>query len=296
MIAVRLMSEADIALGMSLKEQNRWNQTEADWRRFLALQPDGCFVAEVDGIPVGTVTTCVFGPVAWIAMMLVDAACRGRGIGKALMLHALEFLQGNGVCTIRLDATPLGKPLYEKLGFANQYTLHRYQTILPSPLSGEGPGVRATDCQIGSKGCQTHTLATFGNLSQLVDLDEKVTRTDRGKLLERLAVEFPDMLRVVTDRENVEGFIAARPGSRAIQVGPCIALNQEAGRLLLTEAFDRFAGKELYLDVPEKNTGAMKCAEMAGLQVQRSLLRMCRGLPVEEDVQSLWASSGPEMG
>ena len=51
-----------------------------DWRRFLALQPDGCFVAECDGRPAGTTVACIFGQVGWIAMVLVDASFRGRGI------------------------------------------------------------------------------------------------------------------------------------------------------------------------------------------------------------------------
>ena len=76
---IRIMNAADIPLGMRLKEQASWNQTEADWQRYLELQPDGCFVASLDGEAVATLTTCVFGPVAWIAMVLVDLRSRRRG-------------------------------------------------------------------------------------------------------------------------------------------------------------------------------------------------------------------------
>ncbi len=51
MLRVRPMSAADVPLGLRLRGQAGWNQTEADWRRFLGLQPDGCFVAELDGAP-----------------------------------------------------------------------------------------------------------------------------------------------------------------------------------------------------------------------------------------------------
>src|SRR5205823_2447734 len=94
MVRIRPMTDADLALGMRLKDQAGWNQTEADWRRFLALEPDGCFVAELDATPVATTVTCTFGPVAWLAMVLVEAAVRGRGIGTALAAHALAFLDG----------------------------------------------------------------------------------------------------------------------------------------------------------------------------------------------------------
>src|SRR5690348_4685599 len=116
------MTLADIPAGMRLKEQAGWNQLEADWRRLLDWQPDGCFLAELDGAPVGTVTTCRLGAVAWVAMMLVEAGQRRRGIGRALMVHALDDLDARGVRTVRLDATPLGRPLYETLGFVVETT------------------------------------------------------------------------------------------------------------------------------------------------------------------------------
>ena len=81
------MTAADLPLGLC--RAAGWNQIEADWRRFLDLQLDGCFVAELDGASVGTTTTCVFGRVAWVAMALVAEAVRGRGVGAALLGAAL---------------------------------------------------------------------------------------------------------------------------------------------------------------------------------------------------------------
>src|SRR6516164_99823 len=109
MIRVRPMTADDLPLGLRLSEASGWNQVEADWQRFLDLQPDGCFVAEYDGTPVGTTTTCIFDSVAWIAMVLVEEAVRGRGVGTELMRHAIRFLDGRGVTTVRLDARPMGR-------------------------------------------------------------------------------------------------------------------------------------------------------------------------------------------
>ena len=50
-------------------------------------------------------------------MVLVDESMRQHGIGTALVEQAVEVLDRRGAETVRLDATPLGKPLYERLGF-----------------------------------------------------------------------------------------------------------------------------------------------------------------------------------
>ena len=81
MVDLRPMTAADLADGMRLKAEAGWNQVEADWRRFLALGGEGCFVAERQGRVVGSVTTCQFGSIGWVAMLLVEKAQRGAGSG-----------------------------------------------------------------------------------------------------------------------------------------------------------------------------------------------------------------------
>jgi GNAT superfamily N-acetyltransferase len=275
---IRPMTVADLPLGLRLSRQAGWNQIEADWRRFLELQPDGCFVAEWDGIAAGTTTTCLFDAVAWIAMVLVEESLRGRGIGSALLDQALEFLDRRRVPTIRLDATPLGRPLYERLGFSEQFRLARYEGILPAaaPVAGvEG--------------------ALPEHYPELAALDEGATGTDRRRLLVRLFAEDPGSVRIVRRGDGVAGFLAARPGYRALQLGPGIA-TAEAGPLLFADAWHRYAGQRVFLDIPVANEAAAWLAETAGLAVQRYLTRMCRGQGVGERMESLWASSGPEKG
>lgn len=278
MISIRRMTATDIPFGMRLKEEVGWNQTEADWRRYLELEPDGCFVAECDGNPVGTTTTCIFGPVGWIAMVLVESSRRGQGIGKALMHHALSELETSGVASVRLDATPLGQPLYEKLGFKVQCHLVRFQGLLPTrdPPKGVQPAMRA-------------------RWDDLIRFDGAATRTNRRKLLEHLFAAESESVRCVESGGGISGFLAARQGSRALQLGPCVA-NETAGPLLLADACHRHAGKYAYLDVPIGNGAATSFVHGLGLTIQRQLTRMCRGPDVREDIARLWASSGPEKG
>jgi len=281
LLNIRGMTISDIAAGMHLKDQAGWNQQEADWRRLLDLQPDGCFVAESGGVPVGTVTTCRFGAVAWIAMMLVDGAYQGRGIGRALMTRALEELDSRGVRSVRLDATPRGRPLYESLGFVAEATFDRFRGVLPlaeGVSTPELPEVRPAEV-----------------LDGVIALDREVTGTDRGRLLRRLADEHPGSLRVVEAGGGVAGFLMARPGSTAWQVGPCIA-GDRAGPLLLADARSRYAGQAVLLDVPAANAPAAALVGSWGLRAERQMVRLGRGVRVGEDPGRIWAGSGPEKG
>ena len=46
---LRIMTEQDVPGGVRLNTLSGWNQTAADWRRFLENSPRACFVMEHDG-------------------------------------------------------------------------------------------------------------------------------------------------------------------------------------------------------------------------------------------------------
>lgn len=278
MLRLRPMTAADVPAGMRLKAQNGWNQLEADWHRLLVLEPGGAFVAEGDGGVIGTAGCTVFGPVAWVSMVLVDKGQRGQGIGTALMRQVLGYLDGRGVRSIRLDATPLGRAVYEKVGFTAEYELTRFEGVLSAgePVPGVGP-VRPED------------------VDEVRQLDRRVTGTDRGKFLDRLYGEWPETARLVRRGGRAIGFRLARRGARAVLLGPCIA-ERGAGPLLLDDARHLLAGRPLFIDVPPGNAAATAWARGAGLTEQRLLLRMGRGPRIHEELDELWASSGPEKG
>lgn len=277
-IRVRPMTREDLALGLRLSSREGWNQTEADWIRLLDLEPGGGLVATIDDVPVATLTTCRFGPVAWVAMVLVDQTVRGRGVGKAIVARALDDLEGQGVRTVRLDATPMGRPLYERFGFMEEYTLARFAG---TSLEVEGPD-------------RSEPFDPSG-LDQIIDLDRLATGTDRAKLLGRLVQDDSVAVRVVRRGPGIEGFIMSRPGAHAVQVGPCIA-GSEVGTVLLAGVCSRIREKTMFLDIPTRYIGATAWAAGRGLTAQRHLSRMRRGEPVVERPEILWASSGPEMG
>jgi len=81
------------------------------------------------GPVVGSLTLAVFriptGLRAWIEDVVVDGSARGRGVGEALSLRALEMAAASGARTVDLTSRPsreAANRLYQRLGFVRRDT------------------------------------------------------------------------------------------------------------------------------------------------------------------------------
>jgi ribosomal protein S18 acetylase RimI-like enzyme len=98
-------------------------------RAEVTTQDTPTWVAESGGRVVGMVTLCVFktltGPKAYLDHLVVAPSCRGQGIGRALVRHAIEQARVAGASRIDLTASDekeAGRALYESLGFHKRDT------------------------------------------------------------------------------------------------------------------------------------------------------------------------------
>jgi GNAT superfamily N-acetyltransferase len=242
------MRTDDIAAAMRLKQAAGWNQTEHDWANVLALEPEGCWVWQQEGEVIGTTTAICYGrQLAWIGMVLVLPEHRGKGIARGLMEHALEWLEARGVRQVKLDATDLGRPLYEKLGFRDERLIERWGA--PGSAAAGGP---AADLP----------------LEPIAAMDRETFGVDRTSLIARLLQVFQ------AGACEPEGFCLGRPGSNAYFLGPCAAANPaEAGRLI-REVMQAAGGAAYFWDLFPDVPAAVDLARSLGFERKRSLVRM----------------------
>lgn len=257
---IRPLFVTDLDAALELSRQAGWEDVYADWKRLLDWQPDGCFAAVLDDRLIGTVTTIRYGTeLAWIGYMLVDVAHRRRGVGRSLMRVALSKLAEHGMARVMLDGSALGRPLYEKSGFRPLYAVDEW-TGVPSLPHAHRPRL------------------TVDHLPAVAAYDLPRFGADRGRVLFRLAAEFPDLARVDLDGDGaVRGYILGCRRERAITIGPWLHEDARGAAQLLGSVLGSCGGQPLQVRVPEVNAAAGEILERAGLRRTGADTRMILG-------------------
>jgi len=105
------------------------------FKSILASESIHFFIAELDKKQIaGMLTIAAYktpsGVKVWIEDVVVDESQRGRGIGKELMVFAIDYSKTLGAKDIRLTSRPsriAANELYVKLGFKKYETnFYRY--------------------------------------------------------------------------------------------------------------------------------------------------------------------------
>lgn len=263
---IRILGAVDVRRADELRALAGWNQTTREWELRRRLSPDGCFLAEWDGALVGTATTtCYDQQLAWIGMMLVHPGYRRLGIGAALFRQCLEHLQKvRRVVCIKLDATPLGQPLYARFGFSPELDLTRWQRAGAAPAAGHRAGSTPIPEPI---------------LQEIVKMDAAAFGCSRSELLK---ASLADLFAVVhrTDEGGVTGYGALRAGSRAYYLGPIVSPDRGTAEAIVRELLCHVGDGAVYWDLFDTNKTAVNLAQSLGFTAQRPLVRMCLGAKV----------------
>ncbi|MCE5310867.1 MAG: GNAT family N-acetyltransferase [Acidobacteriales bacterium] len=268
---VRLLTSADLDGVMLLSREAGWNQTREDWARMMALTPQSCFGIDCDGRVVATATAYCYGSeLAWVGMVLTAADYRGRGFARATVQATLDFARSQDVAWIKLDATDMGRPLYEKLGFVAEYAVERWLRP-PSPAAA----------------------ATVEAYRPNPELDLEAFGADRSSLLASLAP--------IEAASAGGAFALGRPGSKAAYFGPCVSRNMDSTAKLLDWYLSRHAREQVFWDLVEPNPDAFALARTRGFAPVRRLMRMVlRGRawapPFVERPELVYALGGFEFG
>ncbi|MFH5923560.1 GNAT family N-acetyltransferase [Roseomonas xinghualingensis] len=272
-LSITALTPAAMKGCLVLSDEAGWNQGAEDWDVFF--QHGTVFgIEDADQLLATGAALPYPGGFGWVSMVLVSATQRGQGLGTRILRRCIEALGSDGLCPV-LDATPAGERIYRPLGFRTQLGLTRWRgmggeaaSAGARPLVPEDlPAIAASDA------------ATFG--------------ADRGTLLHDLFRRAPAQAFRSTDGT---GFVLARPGRRALQIGPLVADSEAEATCLLDAALGAAQGPVL-LDLADRWAGLAEHLRTRGLTPERPFNRMAlnRAEPFGDPAR-LMVAAGPELG
>lgn len=279
-IAVAQLAQIDAEVLSTLQglvADSHWNQLADDWSLFHevgsihVVRAQDRIVASGAVLPMDAPAPGGTG-VAWISMILVTPAARGRGLGRAVFARCLDEVLASGRIPM-LDATPAGEALYRQFGFEPLARLTRWRR---EPQPATAPALPAS----------------LPELDTLVALDRQALGFGRRRLLAQfLARPTTRCLR------TGDALALVRAGRSACQVGPLLAADEAAAADLLSRSAASLDGA-LYIDVPDARPRMRAALEAAGFQPQRGFARMARvgpaQVPPAGQYALLHAIAGPE--
>jgi GNAT superfamily N-acetyltransferase len=266
---LRKLTADDVAGAQALSTEAEWNQTADDWRMLIELSPQGCIAIEVDGEIASTATlTCYGTQLAWIGMVLTRIKSRGRGYAMRLLKECLRLADDMGVESVKLDATNLGQPLYEKLGFRAEQPVERWW-------------------RAGRQNATNSTGSPAAGNWKSADAD--AFGVDRSALLTKLARRNPPW--------TIDGsYLLTRPGREISYLGPSVCSSQPTARKLVEHALESPSAGGWFWDLLLANEAAVSLAQELGFEPKRHLLRMVRGKDVRGNEKAVYALTGFELG
>ncbi|MFM2105192.1 MAG: hypothetical protein RL338_224 [Chloroflexota bacterium] len=229
-----------------------WDPGLDDGPSFLAADPAGFLIGELDGVPVATVSGVRYDDsFAFLGCYLVAASYRGAGYGLAIHEAARARLAG---CLQGGDAVPERVATYARIGRIPAYSNRRFAGIPVRPA--------ARDRRLAAHLVDAADLP----LLDLAAYDRTCFPGPRPGFLDTWVRQPGAHARAIVSRGRIGGFGVVRPAEAGWRVGPLFADDAATARTILLALVDTVPSRaSVAIDVPEPNGPAIALAAELGL-------------------------------
>ncbi|MGC4065607.1 MAG: GNAT family N-acetyltransferase [Polyangiaceae bacterium] len=252
---VEILTHADISQNVALSHAVGWQDTSSDWEVIydsalvLGIRERARLVAQ--GI-LGS-----FGGVGTLAKLVTAPERQHAGLGRRVLDALLVNAERQGLSTLGLVATPLGRHLFEAQGFVVEGEI---VVLMGTPHVPLGHG-HASPIEI---------------LDEALALDRQLLACDRSKMLRCRESRALATAGVTGHGGKLSGYaMATELGSHAL-VGPVIAEDEEGARNLFV-GLCRELGDAVRIDVPSDHQSFRQWLRSIGLREQGTRVEMRRG-------------------
>lgn len=248
-LQITAMQPGDLVFAAECTDMEGWvSENYAQFEIFYQHDPQGCFIARLEGNPAGICVATSYTQNGFIGELIVKEEYRQCGIGQALLKHAVAYLQKSGASTVYLDGVVAAIPLYERNGFRKICRSSRFSGHLSGKLSASVRPMLA------------------GDLPEVCHLDRQAFGDDRSFFLSSRLEHFSDLCKVLVEEGRIRGYICGRSGEGYVAGGPWVIANENIDPMPLLESLVCEARESiLSIGVLESNTRAIALVRSLGL-------------------------------
>jgi GNAT superfamily N-acetyltransferase len=275
---IRPMTAADTEAAAELLRRGDWGERLLFFDWAVGKPTVAPLVAERHGEIVGTGVGSAHGPVGWVGTIFVEPARRGSGLGRAVTRAVIDELEARGCRTLVLIATSMGRPVYEREGFA----------VLDEQVRFSIDGLPADD---GSPDPLVRPFAP-ADFDAIVALDRFATGEDRRAVLSSLVS--PATTWVAVDPAGVvRGYLARAPWRGGALIAP---ETDDALRLLEMRRRSTGLSGKAGAGLLGSNAAGRERLRAAGWHEEGSGVRMIRGEPLDWHPEAIWGQFNGALG
>ncbi len=276
MITYRNATKEGVATILDWAAEEGWNPGLDDATAFYAADPDGFFVAYVDGEgPVAAISVVNHSAdYAFLGLYIVRPTYRGRGIGYGLWKHSMGHA---GNRTVGLDGVEEQQQNYARSGFVHAGGTTRFTGRIrgaPDPAIRTTPPDAAADLVL--REAAVSGVAKFAYLSAW--FADTPTRTTY----------------IIESEAGLGGFMTLRGCQTGAKIGPLYADSSANARRLIRHAAYLTQGPVI-VDVPESAQELRRVCEDLGLEAGFKTARMYRGAAPAQ-AEAIFAPTTLELG
>lgn len=265
-LTIRILTDDDleVATAITRAAYRTPRSRTSELARNIALQPDGWFLATLDGKAVGMGGALDYGPFAYVGTVGVLPEAQRRGVATAIMKTLLTWLADRGCPTVLLDASEDGAPLYARLGFVEDDKTLLFQPGDATPVLSDRPTTLISS-------------AAPDNLAEMIAFDTPIFGAVRGSVLASFQTSLPERVFVARDDDGtLSGYLYAQHEA----VGPWVCRDDRAAEDLLSMALRLPFNAGPTVIVGAANERASGLLVSHGFRLQRTLSHMRLGPPV----------------
>jgi len=265
---IRRMTLEDVEVAVEWAAEEGWNPGLTDAACFYHADPDGFFIGEVDGRPVGCISAVSYGEsFGFIGFYIVRKELRGKWYGVELGRWAMSRL---GDRNIGIDGVVAKIRNYEKFGFTLAHRNIRYK--------GRGRGAS------NPAGIVDLTTLPF---DAVVSYDSGIFPARRARFLEKWIIRPDGAALGLAEDGRIKGYGVIRPCRTGFKIGPLFADSPDIAEQL----FDALTGNvperaPVFLDIPANNPAAVAFARDHGMtsvfETGRMYSREAPAVPTEK--------------